>query len=151
MLGRLSPTEARTLRARQALLSPTFNQNPVATTAESSLTEIAWRDPAALPVLLSSRAPEIRFWELHTRLTVAAAYLAGLLLVIMVLRFRGPIARAFGRLPVDPAALRVLALGALWWTWLKFGAVGLLLLIASAVLQRQARNRAPSQAPSSPV
>jgi hypothetical protein len=151
MLGRLSPAEARTLRARLALLSPPLNQHPLATTAEASLSDIAWRDPAALPVLLSNRAPEIRFWELHTRLTVAAAYFAGLLLVIVVLRFRGSIARVFERLPVDSAALRVLTLGALWWTWLKFGAVGLLLLIAAAVLQRQARNRAPSQAPSSPV
>jgi len=151
MLDRVSPTEVRTLRARQAALSPPFNQNSVAMTAESSLTDIAWRDPAALPVLLSNRAPEIRFWELHTRLTIAAAYLAGLLLVIVALRFRGPIAGVFGRLPVDPAALRVLALGSVWWTWFKFGAVGLLLLIASAVLQRHARNRAPSQVPTSPV
>jgi hypothetical protein len=158
-LEQLSPSDARVLRARQAALPRPTDQN-AAVPADPirdddapapNLMAVAWRDPAALPVRLSDRNPEVRFWELHTGLTAAAACLAGLLLLTLCLRFRSAVLRAAGRLPFDPAALRVLALGSLWWTWLKFGAVGLLLMLASAVVQRQARNRAPSDAPTSPA
>jgi hypothetical protein len=153
-LAAVSPSDTARLRARLATLPPSPDEkatSPGDPSGDGSLAAIAWRDPASLPIELADGSREIRYWELHAGLTAAAACLAGLLVLILCLRFRAGIVRAVGRLPLDPSAMRVLALGSLWWTWLKFGAVGLLLMAASAVLQRQSRKQVAAEARSSPA
>jgi hypothetical protein len=151
------PSEAKTLRdrwepLRSAMIEKFEDPNSRAiarNAATSSLMTAAWRDARSLPVHLSESSPEITFWDLHSGLTIVAAGLAGLIGLTLFMRFRRRIAAVSDKLPFDPAAMRLLALGSLWWTWLRFGVIGLLLVGASAVLQWQSRDRTQVEAPGS--
>lgn len=116
-----------------------------------SLMAAAWGDARVLPLNLTADSSAIHYWELHAGLTAAAVGVAGLLAVTLCLRFRRLFTGRRGRLAVDPEALRLLALGALWWMWLKFGLLGLLLIGSAAWLQRRARLQASAQPPNVPL
>jgi hypothetical protein len=95
-------------------------------------------DEDALLVEPGAGTAGIGVWEFHAGLATAAAGIAVLLAIVLVARFRQTWSGAVARMPFELDALSVCLLGMIWWLWLKFGVIGVALIVAGAVLQWRA-------------